>query len=84
MTRYQTRLAWELLLVRVGFLMAKVDREKEFCWSSSNQALMGIVRIESPLIARIDDTNSEVNLLNQNGITTAFNHFGGGLYLWMQ
>ncbi|MGP1946844.1 MAG: hypothetical protein ACTS85_00065 [Arsenophonus sp. NC-PG7-MAG3] len=40
---------------------------------------MGIVRIERPLSARIDDTNSEVNLFNQNGITTAFNHFGGRL-----
>ncbi|OZI13711.1 phage tail protein, partial [Sodalis-like symbiont of Philaenus spumarius] len=72
----------EPLSARAAGLRAKVDREKGFWWSSSNQALMGIVGIERPLSARIDDANSEVNLLNQNGITTVFNSFGSGLRLW--
>ncbi|BGI52616.1 MAG: phage tail sheath subtilisin-like domain-containing protein [Candidatus Hamiltonella defensa (Ceratovacuna japonica)] len=76
----QTRL--DPLSARAAGLRAKVDREKGFWWSSSNQELMGIVGIERPLSARIDDANSEVNLLNQNGITTVFNSFGSGLRLW--
>ncbi|PAV02758.1 phage tail protein [Arsenophonus sp. ENCA] len=72
----------EPLSAHAAGLRAKVDREKGFWWSSSNQELMGIVGIERPLSARIDDANSEVNLLNQNGITTVFNSFGSGLRLW--
>uniref|UniRef100_A0A1A9VZ70 Tail sheath protein subtilisin-like domain-containing protein n=1 Tax=Glossina brevipalpis TaxID=37001 RepID=A0A1A9VZ70_9MUSC len=72
----------EPLSAHAAGLRAKVDREKGFWWSSSNQALMGIVGVERPLSARIDDANSEVNLLNQNGITTVFNSFGSGLRLW--
>lgn len=34
------------------------------------------------MTARIDDANSEVNLLNEAGITTVFNSFGTGLRLW--
>lgn len=32
----------------------------------------------------MDDPNSKVNLLNENGITTVFNSFGTGLRLWGQ
>lgn len=38
--------------------------------------------MERPLSARIDDASSDVNLLNENGITTVFNSFGTGLRLW--
>jgi len=31
---------------------------------------------------RIDDASSEVNLLNENGITTVFNSYRTGLRLW--
>lgn len=70
------------LSVCAAGLRAKVDLDKGFWWSSSNQELSGITGMERPLTAKIDDPDSEVNLLNENGITTIFNSFGTGLRLW--
>ncbi|APC14529.1 phage tail protein [Pseudomonas frederiksbergensis] len=70
------------LSIRAAGLRAKVDNDKGYWWSSSNQELLGVIGLERPLTARIDDPNSEVNLLNENGITTVFNSFGTGLRLW--
>jgi phage tail sheath protein FI len=70
------------LSIRAAGLRAKVDYDLGYWWSSSNQELLGVIGLERPLTARIDDPNSEVNLLNENGITTVFNSFGTGLRLW--
>ncbi|MBH3444854.1 phage tail sheath subtilisin-like domain-containing protein [Pseudomonas moraviensis] len=70
------------LSIRAAGLRAKVDHDLGYWWSSSNQPLLGVIGLERPLTARIDDANSEVNLLNENGITTVFNAFGTGLRLW--
>lgn len=70
------------LSIRAAGLRAKVDHDHGYWWSSSNQPLLGVIGLERPLTARIDDANSEVNLLNENGITTVFNAFGSGLRLW--
>jgi phage tail sheath protein FI len=70
------------LSIRAAGLRAKVDHDHGYWWSSSNQPLLGVIGLERPLTARIDDANSEVNLLNENGITTVFNSFGSGLRLW--
>lgn len=70
------------LSVRAAGLRAKVDLDEGFWWSSSNHEILGITGMERPLTAKIDDPNSEVNLLNENGITTIFNSFGTGLRLW--
>jgi phage tail sheath protein FI len=70
------------LSIRAAGLRAKVDLDKGYWWSSSNQELIGVIGLERALSARIDDPNSEVNLLNENGITTVFNSFGTGLRLW--
>ncbi|EKT4469997.1 phage tail sheath subtilisin-like domain-containing protein [Pseudomonas putida] len=70
------------LSIRAAGLRAKVDNDNGYWWSSSNQELLGVIGLERPLTARIDDANSEVNLLNENGITTVFNSFGTGLRLW--
>ncbi len=72
----------EPLSIRAAGLRAKVDNDKGYWWSSSNQELVGVIGLERPLTARVDDANSEVNLLNENGITTVFNSFGTGLRLW--
>ncbi|WP_256661518.1 phage tail sheath subtilisin-like domain-containing protein [Pseudomonas sp. F01002] len=53
-----------------------------YFWTSSNQPLLGVIGLERPLTARIDDATSEVNLLNENGLTTVFNSYGTGLRLW--
>lgn len=70
------------LSIRAAGLRAKVDNDNGYWWSSSNQELLGVIGLERPLTARVDDPNSEVNLLNENGITTVFNSFGTGLRLW--
>ncbi|MFJ2713417.1 phage tail sheath subtilisin-like domain-containing protein [Pseudomonas sp. NPDC087346] len=70
------------LSIRAAGLRAKVDNDKGYWWSSSNQELLGVIGLERPLTARVDDASSEVNLLNENGITTVFNSFGTGLRLW--
>ena len=72
----------EPLSARAAGLRAKVDLDKGFWWSSSNQEIMGITGVERKLSAMIDDPQSEVNLLNEVGITTLFNSFGSGLRLW--
>ena len=48
----------------------------------TNQEIQGITGIERSLSAMIDDPQSEVNQLNENGITTIFNSYGSGLRLW--
>ncbi|MGU3349963.1 phage tail sheath subtilisin-like domain-containing protein [Pseudomonas monsensis] len=70
------------LSIRAAGLRAKIDNDKGYWWSMSNQELVGVIGLERPLTARVDDPNSEVNLLNENGITTVFNSFGTGLRLW--
>lgn len=72
----------EPLSQRAAGLRAKVDNDKGFWWSSSNQEIAGIVGMERALSAKPGDPQSEVNLLNENGITTVFNSFGSGLRLW--
>lgn len=72
----------EPLSIRAAGLRAKIDNDKGYWWSSSNHELTGVLGLERPLSARVDDPNSEVNLLNENGITTVFNSFGTGLRLW--
>lgn len=70
------------LSIRAAGLRAKIDNDHGYWWSSSNQPLLGVIGMERPLTARIDDATSEVNLLNENGITTVFNAYGTGLRLW--
>ena len=72
----------EPLSARAAGLRAKVDLDKGFWWSSSNQELMGVIGVERQLSAMIDDPQSEVNLLNEQGITTVFNSYGSGYRLW--
>jgi len=72
----------EPLSARAVGLRAKVDLDKGFWWSSSNQELLGVTGVERQLSAMIDDPQSEVNLLNEVGITTVFSSFGTGLRLW--
>lgn len=72
----------EPLSARAAGLRAKVDIDKGFWWSSSNQELAGVIGVERQLSAMIDDPQSEVNLLNEQGITTVFSSYGSGYRLW--
>lgn len=72
----------EPLSIRAAGLRAKVDLDDGYWWSSSNRELVGVIGLERPLTARVDDPSSEVNLLNEVGVSTVFNSFGTGLRLW--
>lgn len=72
----------EPLSARAAGLRAKVDIDKGFWWSSSNQELAGVIGVERQLSAMIDDPQSEVNLLNEQGVTTVFSSYGTGFRLW--
>lgn len=58
------------------------DNENGYWWSSSNTEIDGIVGVEIPLTAEINDPASEVNALNEVGIVTVFNSFGTGFRTW--
>jgi len=62
--------------------MAAKDLEKGYWWSPSNTEIKGITGMSKDLTAMINDPNSEVNLLNSNGIVTIFKSFGTGYRVW--
>jgi phage tail sheath protein FI len=61
---------------------AAKDQSKGYWWSPSNTSIKGVLALERPLTARINDPNSEVNALNAAGILTVFNDFGSGFLTW--
>ncbi|MFD1805566.1 phage tail sheath family protein [Pasteurella oralis] len=72
----------ESLAVHAAGVRMKVDVEKGYWHSTSNHQLLGVIGMELPLTARVDDIQSETNRLNAVGITTIFNSFGTGFRLW--
>ena len=67
---------------RLAGVIAKVDHEKGYWWSPSNNEILGITGMERPITASITDPQSETNILNENGIVTVFNSFGTGYRVW--
>jgi len=67
---------------RLAGVMCAKDNERGYWWSPSNTEFKGITGTERRLTAMINDPQSEVNLLNEVGITTMFNSFGTGLRSW--
>lgn len=67
---------------RLAGVICRKDMENGYWWSPSNTEIMGITGVERPITARINDPQSEANLLNENGIVTVFNSFGTGLRAW--
>jgi len=67
---------------RLAGLIAAKDIERGYWWSPSNSEFKGVIGVERPLSARVDDPQSEVNALNEAGIVTVFNSFGTGLRSW--
>ena len=61
---------------------ARVDREVGYWTSSSNKEIRGTLGLERIISARIDDPNTETNLLNEAGISTMFKSFGTGFLTW--
>lgn len=72
----------ESLATHAAGLRMKTDVEDGYWFSTSNRQLNGVIGVEMPLTARVDDVQSETNRLNAVGITTVFNSFGTGFRLW--
>lgn len=67
---------------RLAGVWAETDIAEGYWVSPSNREIKGIVGMERPLTAMINDPNSEVNILNEAGITTIYNSWGSGLRTW--
>jgi len=62
--------------------MAATDIELGFWYSPSNKVIKGIVGIEVPISAELNNASCEANALNEVGIVTVFNAFGTGFRTW--
>lgn len=63
-------------------LMAVVDATEGYWVSPSNHAIKGIKGPSVFLTSGFQDANSDVNQLNEVGVTSLFNGFGTGFRLW--
>ena len=72
----------ESLATHAAGLRMATDVSQGYWYSISNRQLRGVIGTEVELLSRIDDSQSETNLLNAQGITTVFNSFGTGFRMW--
>lgn len=72
----------EDLSARAAGIFSAVDYANGYWYSPSNHEIQGITGVETTLTARVNDPTCQVNLLNEQGITTVFNSFGTGRRLW--
>lgn len=63
-------------------LRAAVDIEEGYWVSDSNHEIKGITGVEVALTAAINDASTDVNRLNEVGISTVFNSLGTGIRSW--
>ncbi|WP_424894470.1 phage tail sheath subtilisin-like domain-containing protein [Tepidimonas sp. HKU79] len=64
----------------VAGLIAKIDNERGFWWSPSNNPILGIERPARPIDFGLGRVDSEANLLNEPGIATLVTE--QGIRLW--
>jgi hypothetical protein len=65
---------------RVAGLIAKIDNERGFWWSPSNQVINGIVGTGREIDFTLGDANSRANLLNEQEVATIIRQ--DGYRLW--
>lgn len=65
---------------RVAGLIAKIDNDRGFWWSPSNQEINGIVGTARPVDFKLGDANSRANLLNEAKVATIIRQ--DGFRLW--
>ncbi|HDI3293371.1 TPA: phage tail sheath subtilisin-like domain-containing protein [Vibrio cholerae] len=81
---FDTELAKEIdrpSSARQAGLRARIDAEKGFWWSKSNQEIYGIVGTSQPVDWALDEPNTTANMLNENKVSTiiregGFRHWG--------
>lgn len=64
------------LSARAAGLRARIDAEKGFWWSKSNQTIYGIVGTSQPVDWALDDANTTANILNENHVSTVIREDG--------
>jgi hypothetical protein len=64
----------------VAGLMARIDNERGFWWSPSNNPILGVTRAARAVDFELGNANAEANLLNEEGVATLVNE--QGLRLW--
>ena len=65
---------------RVAGLIAKIDNDRGFWWSPSNQTMNGILGTHRPIDFALGDPNARANYLNENEVTTIIQE--DGYRLW--
>ena len=65
---------------RVAGLIAKIDNDKGFWWSPSNNVINGILGSHRPVDFTLGDANARANLLNENEVATIIQE--DGYRLW--
>lgn len=70
----------EPVSARVAGLIAKVDNDKGFWWSPSNNVINGIVGTSREIDFTLGDANSRANLLNEQEVATVIRQ--DGFRLW--
>lgn len=64
----------------VAGLIAKIDNDRGFWWSPSNNNINGIIGTARPVDFKLGDANSRANLLNEQNVTTIIRQ--DGFRLW--
>ncbi|MBM4128446.1 MAG: phage tail protein, partial [Nitrospira sp.] len=70
----------EPVSARVAGLIAKIDNDRGFWWSPSNNVINGIVGSHRPVDFALGDPNARANLLNENAVATIIQ--ADGYRLW--
>ena len=65
---------------RVCGLISRMDREKGYWWSPSNQTMNGVIGTARPIDFNISDPNTQANYLNENEVATIVRE--EGFRLW--
>lgn len=65
---------------RVAGMIARIDNDRGFWWSPSNQEMFGIVGTSRPVDFALGDPNSRANHLNENEVATIIRE--DGFRLW--
>ena len=63
-------------------LMAKTDRDYGYWYSPSNKELIGVTGLERSITSSYTDSSTEIQQLNEKGITSVLNAYGTGYRIY--
>lgn len=71
----------DYLSARIAGMISRIDTERGFWWSPSNQVMYGVTGVSEFVDWGISDFESTANYLNENAVTTLVRR-GAGFHLW--